>query len=395
MENTVNEPFDNLRSKTDKSLQEERLKTDDFLNQKSQTVTDVAEEIIRKNRIAADKKREHARAEDDFDKTESRRTSNNIQSTTSDDKSLIHERKRSDEAQNMEREKEDLVHSKEQFQKRLIADSLLEGERIETDTNLLDERHNLDLVSEKKSKLLLEEKISHDLTKTNLITRDQFLAVVSHDLKNPLGSISMSAELMKSGLSSSELDVESLRSYLEIIERNATHMNRMINDLLDVERMANDKLIITTEKYDLCDLLRECRDLFSPIVKSKSFSMTIATCSTPLYAAIDHDRILQVLSNLIGNALKFTPNGGAICLSAQKHTTEIEISVTDNGPGIPEDKKSKIFDRFSQLGSNDRRGLGLGLYIAKWIVEAHKGRIWVNSTPGKGSTFSFAIPITK
>ena len=109
---------------------------------------------------------------------------------------------------------------------------------------------------------------------------------------------------------------------------------------------------------------------------------------------MDSDRILQVLSNLIGNALKFTPNGGNVSLSARKDATEIEISVTDNGPGVPEDKRSEIFQRFSQLKMNDRRGLGLGLFISKWIVEAHNGRIRVASEVGKGSTFNFTLPVS-
>ena len=101
-----------------------------------------------------------------------------------------------------------------------------------------------------------------------------------------------------------------------------------------------------------------------------------------------------MLSNLIGNSLKFTPNGGAIKLSARKQGPQVEVSVTDNGSGIPEEAQAQIFERFSQLTMNDRRGLGLGLFIAKWIVEAHKGRIGVTSEVGKGSTFSFTLPLT-
>jgi signal transduction histidine kinase len=109
---------------------------------------------------------------------------------------------------------------------------------------------------------------------------------------------------------------------------------------------------------------------------------------------LDHDRILQVLSNLIGNSLKFTPLGGAITLSARKELAHVEVSVTDNGPGIPQHAQAKIFERFSQLITNDRRGIGLGLFIAKGIVEAHHGKILVTSEFGKGSTFTFTLPLT-
>ena len=171
-------------------------------------------------------------------------------------------------------------------------------------------------------------------------------------------------------------------------------MDRMISALLDVERMAHDKLVLTPARIDLRGLLQECMDISAPVVATKSFSMTTRSSAQPLFADVDHDRILQVLSNLIGNALKFTPPGGIIELAASQHETSAVISVTDNGPGIAEESQTHIFDRFSQLKLNDRRGLGLGLFIAKWIVEAHKGRIWVTSQVGKGSTFSFSLPLS-
>lgn len=198
----------------------------------------------------------------------------------------------------------------------------------------------------------------------------------------------MHAELLEG-----QVDVKGLMEYLDVIERNAANMERMIRDLLDVERMANANLNLVLQRVDICALLRESKILFAPILDRKSFSMTIQTSSEPIFADVDHDKVLQVLSNLIGNALKFTANGGAIELSVQEKANEIEVSVTDNGPGIPDEDKSKIFERFSQLHSHDRRGLGLGLFISKWLVEAHKGRMWVTTEVGKGSTFSFTLPL--
>ena len=392
MKTDEKEASQKLRGQTDKSLKDKRNKTDESVSEKRRTAEEESDEKIRLDRVAADLKRELRRAELDLDKTEQRLHSTAAQSFRQEDKNLFQERERSDKAQNAERATEDLARTKERFQKRLIAEALLVVERKETDTNLLDERVRLDLKSEQNSGLLSDEKISHDLTKSALTMRDQFLAVVSHDLKNPLGSISMSVGLMRRELSGREED-SNLFKYVEIIERNASIMDRMISDLLDVERMENAKLTLKPERIDIHALLRECRDLFNPVAAEKSFSMKIQTCAEPEFAKLDHDRVLQVLSNLIGNALKFTPSGGTITLTAQKKATEIEISVADNGPGIPEEKMSQIFERFSQLGVNDRRGLGLGLFIAKWIVEAHKGRIWVTSDVGKGSTFSFTLPI--
>ncbi|MGZ6419197.1 MAG: sensor histidine kinase, partial [Pseudobdellovibrio sp.] len=315
-----------------------------------------------KNRAIADKNLEQSRAD----------------TAEPANEEIKKERQLSDENQASARLTEDQVRDKERFQKRLLSEALLENERKETDDNLYDERERIDT--------------AHDLAKTELVTRDQFLAVVSHDLKNPLSSISMSAGLMRSCLSSGAAKEELLK-LLEIIERSAAGMDRMISDLLDVERMSNSKLFLNIEKTNITELLQECSDLFAPVVSSKAFLMNVKPSSAPLFAQVDHDKILQVLSNLIGNCLKFCPKGSVITLSVRQQDQELELSVSDNGPGIPKEKMTKIFERFSQLQTKDRRGLGLGLFISKWIVEAHKGRIWVESEVGQGSTFKFTLPL--
>ncbi len=393
MKSHETEPSQVLRDKTDKSLEAERGKTDEYLEQKSKTVEEEASETIRLSRLAADKNRESQRAEVDLDKKHQLDVTG-TQTTQLDDKILTQERERSDEAKRVERQKEDRARTRERFQNRLITEARLEIERKETDNNLLEERVGSDLESEHNSTLLSGETVSHDMTKSALVTRDQFLAIVSHDLQNSLVAISIGAHLMRSNLDRDTVDTVSLLRNLGIIEQSVAGMDRMISDLLDVERMSHDKLILKPERVDLRTILQECVNLFAPIVSSKSFSMTIYPCPEPIFADLDHDRILQVLSNLIGNSLKFTPKGGAIELSARKQETQVEISVTDNGPGISKQTQARIFEKFSQLKMNDRRGLGLGLFIAKWIIDAHKGQIWVTSNLGKGSTFSFTLPLT-
>ena len=375
METHETESSQELRDKTDKTLEDERQKTDEHLEQKNQEVEEKTSEKLRSIRLATDKARESQREEVDLAKDHQREVTG-ISPTRLDEKLLVQEREGSDKSQAVERGEEDRARTEERVQKQLIAETeaLLKQERKNTDSALLEERVHVDL---------------------ELITRDHFLAIVSHDLKNSIVAISISAGLIRRGLSKDVVGAVSFLKQLGIIEQAAEGMNRMISDLLDVERMAHDQLKLKLENVDFCALLQECVDLFTPVVSSKSFSMTIHTSTEPIFANVDHDRILQVLSNLIGNSVKFTPNGGTIKLSARKQGTQVEVSVTDNGSGIPEEAQVKIFERFSQLTMNDRRGLGLGLFIAKWIVEAHKGCIWVTSEVGKGSTFSFTLPLTE
>lgn len=386
-------PFRNLRGKTDQSLGEERDKTDEYLAAKMKTVEAETSERIRQIRLDTDNARVHQRAVVDG-RNEDELAVMGVQSQGLDDQTVVREREQADSAHMAERVKEDRARARERFQKRLIAEAVLEHEREETDGNLLDERDHVDLDCEQHSNLLSEEKLSHDVTKAALVTRNQYLAVVSHDLKNSLVAISLGTRLMRKGLSQEQLDSGSLLKHLQVIEQSAAGMDRMVSALLDVERMAQDKLILKTERLELSALLQECADLFTFVVANKSFTMTIRKCPEPLYAEGDHDRLLQVLANLIGNALKFTPKGGRIELAVYHRGAHAEISVTDNGPGVPANAKEQIFERFSQLQRQDRRGLGLGLFIAKWIVEAHQGRIWVTSELGKGSTFSFTLPLT-
>lgn len=371
MDTDKKESAEKLRDNTDQSLEEEREKTDEFLDQTIAMVEKKTTEKVQSIRQATDKAVESQREEVDLNK-EHQCEVTRIPPSQIAEKLLVQEREMSDKSKTLEREAEDRARINERKQKQVIAEALLERERKKTDNTLFEERLHGDL---------------------ELITRDQFLAIVSHDLKNSIVAIAIGARLMRGGLSKGAVEAGSVLEHLTLIEQAAAGMDRMISDILDVEEFSHTKLILKSEQIDVRALLQECIDLFAPIVSSKSFSMTLRTAPEPIFADMDHDRILQVLSNLIGNSLKFTPNGGTIELSVQKQDAQVELSVADNGPGIPEDEKDQIFERFSQLNRNDRRGLGLGLFIAKWIVEAHGGHIWVKSELGKGSTFSFSLPL--
>jgi signal transduction histidine kinase len=238
---------------------------------------------------------------------------------------------------------------------------------------------------------LAEEKAEHRYIKETLTTRDEFLAIVSHDLRAPLSVMAMSAdELLELGDAVGEGVLR--RELVTMIRRNASTMERLISDLLDVERIASNKLLLTMTPRDLNDLAREAVENFRPISIAKSVSLNTQLSSDPMMAQCDSDRMMQVFANLLSNAIKFTPSGGAIWLESRHNGSHVQVSVSDSGPGIPEDQRLKVFERYGQVDRKDRQGLGLGLYISKWLVGAHAGLIWVESSLSKGSRFCFELP---
>jgi signal transduction histidine kinase len=189
---------------------------------------------------------------------------------------------------------------------------------------------------------------------------------------------------------------EEVKEIAASIKRSAGEMLRLIEDLLDIERIATGKLVLHYEKHDVCEIINEVVRDFKGDAAAKEITLTAkpeAGCDDVI---CDRSRVQQVLSNLIGNAIKFTPAKGQICVSCARTGPEgkdVQVSVSDTGPGIATEKIESIFQRFSQINSQDRRGIGLGLYIAKMMVEEHPGRIWVDSKLGEGSTFHFTLPV--
>jgi PAS domain S-box-containing protein len=223
-------------------------------------------------------------------------------------------------------------------------------------------------------------------------TRDEVLAIVSHDLRNPLHTIGMSAQLL--------LDVpgnEAQRmKHLQIVVRAKDRMDRLIQDLVDVVRIKNGKtLAINIRKERPSPLLMEACEQFVEPAREKNVKLAWEVPDDMPDVMVDHGRIVQVLSNLIGNALKFTPEGGGIVVRAERDgERNIRISVRDSGPGIAAENLPRIFDAFWQAPRAARLGSGLGLTISRGIVKLHGGRIWAESREGVGSTFFFTLPST-
>ena len=379
----------NRRGKTDTSLTSERSKTDEYIVTKSAKVNEVINKEINKNRDQLDFDKKNAREEIDKLKIISRSGGENFseERVSIEHKDLLKERHGEDEAHRIERLKEDEIRKQAEAQKEHLTESILTKERLETDSNLLDERADADRETEKSTENLSLQTGLVSSTQLDLATRDQFLAVVSHDLRNPLGSISMATEIMRENINAG--DMHDQLEMIDVIERNAKVMDRMITNLLDVERMTNGKLELNLKQINLCNLLEECKTLLDPLVKSKGLSLFVESCDDELMVLVDHHKILQVISNLVGNSLKFTPEGGEIKIYFE--CNPLKITVSDNGCGISSDDQKLLFNKFSQLKSKDRSGLGLGLFICKWIVESHKGHISVSSELDKGSKFSFTL----
>jgi len=218
-------------------------------------------------------------------------------------------------------------------------------------------------------------------------TRDELVAIVSHDLRNPLATITMGADLLP------ELDASPrLRPHLAAIGNAARLMQHLIDQLLDVARLEHGTLGLALVRCELDAVLAAAQSLFQARAAEAGIELTVA--GEPGLAVIaDRERVVQVLSNLVANALKFTPRGGRIGVAGRRDGARIHVEVSDTGPGIADDQVPRVFERYWQGRSTQRGSLGLGLYICKQLVVAHGGEIGVRTRLGEGSTFWFTLPV--
>jgi signal transduction histidine kinase len=228
-------------------------------------------------------------------------------------------------------------------------------------------------------------------------SREQVLAVVAHDLRAPLATIMVSSSSMARDPS----NAEAVRNRLKSIDRAVVRMDNLIRDIVDAAGVERGELPMTMKQERVEPLIREAIDLYAPLAQEAGVNLetqtegkieaaTGGTSGRPdLLIACDRQRILQVLGNLVGNALKFTPPGGRITVRAQEQGNMVSFVVEDTGSGIAPDHLPHLFERY---WSADSRGIGLGLYIARSIVLGHGGDIGVRSSPGAGSSFFFSVP---
>ncbi len=301
-----------------------------------------------------------------------RDSANQLKKIERTDVTPLGERKRSDLAVKRERNEHDALRVD------------LETLRQVTDDGLSSERHGADSTSDALGR-----------TRTALMRAqsgnrrsNEVMAMVTHDLRSPLNVISLNTESIL------ETTLEpSTRASANSIMRGAARMERLLCDLLDLARIESGTLSIVRRQHDIGALLLEVLRTYEPMFASRSITFTVDMPADSIDAFFDHDRIVQVLSNLLGNAMKFTPAGGTVDLQARRQAKHVAFALYNAGPGISASALPHIFEPFWQVDGDARRGLGLGLSTCRTIVEAHGGQIWGDSELDKGAMFRFMLPL--
>ncbi|HXJ18917.1 MAG TPA: ATP-binding protein [Polyangia bacterium] len=226
--------------------------------------------------------------------------------------------------------------------------------------------------------------------------REDLLAIVSHDLRNPLGVVlASSALLLKGPLTDPPGKEGRSKRQVEAIQRAGNRMNRLIRDLLDFAAIQAGRLEISSQPRAVGEIVREVFDALAPQAEAKTLKLIDGNPESTLRVSCDHARVIQLFDNVVGNGVKFSNDGGSVTVRAEPDGDMVRFSVTDQGPGISSEELPHVFDRYYQAKRRNRDGIGIGLSIARGIVEAHGGRIWVESpaaSTGGGTAFFFTLP---
>jgi light-regulated signal transduction histidine kinase (bacteriophytochrome) len=228
--------------------------------------------------------------------------------------------------------------------------------------------------------------------------REDLVAVVSHDLKNPVAAIDLEAARLQKKISTvppRDAGLEPVFGALERISRATRRMSGLINDLLDVAKIEAGRFLIEPTPHALGPLLDDALEILAPLATARGIDLASEVEDRTLEVRVERERVFQIVSNLVGNALKFTPSGGRVLVQAAARRQErcVRIEVRDTGKGLGDADPARIFDRYWQAAPSERGRVGLGLFIVRGLVEAHGGRVGVESAPGQGSTFWFTLPL--
>lgn len=349
------------RVQTDDSLRNERKNADDAVSE-NRAAGEVADHVVKRARGRADEVVNRAR--DKADRSRATGAGSGARALIDAERrqaDALLERQRADDDERLRRERE---------QQAEILEKVLLRERANTDRYLLTERTRSD---------------------DAIANRDDFLGMVSHDLGNLLHNINLTAVYLSAKASNSEEGARTIAA-MDRVQRDVDRMSAIIRDLVDIVSIDAGKLAIQPERGDARALLDEAADAYAVAASTKKISLSVERVDAPLSCCFDHRRMSQVLANCVSNAVKFTPSGGRIVLRGACVGDDVQLSIEDTGPGIPPGMLENVFERFWQVGKNDQRGLGLGLYIAKCIVTGHHGRIWFENATAGGATLHCTIP---
>ncbi len=216
--------------------------------------------------------------------------------------------------------------------------------------------------------------------------RSEFFSNITHDLKTPVTALKGAIDL---AARKGQID----QRYLEIIRKNIEKLSKMIKDLLDCAKLESGQMELLKEENDLITVIRDATFLVAPLAQEKQIQIVFEPQKDSIFLSFDYEKIQQVLSNLLTNAIKFSPSGSKVIIRAENLSSKSVVSIEDFGPGIPEEDWHNVFKKFYQASKKAREGIGLGLAICKGIVEAHGGRIWVSKPDHQGIIFHFELPI--
>ena len=352
------------RKHTDVSLRAERRKTDSELRRARGRIAADADTLVQRARRRADDLLQSTRTAED--------AALDQRGAASPERSRLATRRATEDRQLLaDRSAADRQVARDRGERQRAYAGLLAIERAQTDRRLAIERRRAD------------EAVN---------ARDDFFAMVAHDLGNLLSAVSFNAAAL-ARLDRTADGTLAVR-HAAGLEQGTRQMVQLVGDLLDVARIEAGRLIVLPEPHDGGKLVQEAVAAFAPLAAARKVTLTTRIDAKAAHAVVDRNRVLQVLSNLISNALAVTPRGGRITVRMRQVNKMLCFAVEDTGPGIARDKLDRIFDRAAKPGRSGGKGLGIGLHIARAIVEAHGGRIWAVSTPGSGSTFRFTVPIT-
>ena len=235
-----------------------------------------------------------------------------------------------------------------------------------------------------------------DVTRLKELDRlkSEFVMAASHELRTPLTSMSMSIKLLRE-TATEKLD-EKEQQLLSVANEEVQRLQALVNDLLDLSKIEAGKMELVFDQVAVSTVFEKAVAVFKAQAEEQSIDLSLEAPEGLPEVKADANKLTWVLTNLISNGLRYTESGGHIDLSAEHVGRQVHISVRDDGAGIPHEYQSKIFDKFVQVkGDKDAGGSGLGLAICKEIVRAHGGTIWVDSTPGEGSTFTLTLPVAE